>query len=431
LRRSIYILIILLCGIHSNAQEAMYVPATATIYIGSKQPVSVFGHFLNEGNVGMDQNGSCYFFGKIFHNATTAKLTDASLTGNSQSGGTFIFQQPNPVYGDLGQQLLDAAYADNNSQGPSFSRLAINNANGVAITSDVNIIGNVQFIDGRLYHNKHIVVLGDSTTPATVTGYNDQRFFVTGKDIDGGSLKIRSLGACCITTFPIGTDDNNYAPVQLRNLSTKDDYYVSAFTTETGSGIPALLPPDSSINIIWKIRTTQNLYHNTEISLQHNVANEGAAFSYMRLKSYITMATAGGWDKPASINTPQTPGNITTGGMQFSTMVNRRSLNIGNTAAFISKKVQVPKVKLVIPNAFSPNADGINDTWEIRLLNEFPDCRVEIFERNGQRIYSSIGYNNPWNGTLNGKALPVATYYYIIDLKNGEPPLSGSITILR
>jgi CHU_C Type IX secretion signal domain len=47
---------------------------------------------------------------------------------------------------------------------------------------------------------------------------------------------------------------------------------------------------------------------------------------------------------------------------------------------------------------------------------------------------STGGYSSaPWNGTYynNGKALPVGTYFYIINLENGKAPLSGSVSIIR
>lgn len=85
----------------------------------------------------------------------------------------------------------------------------------------------------------------------------------------------------------------------------------------------------------------------------------------------------------------------------------------------------------VIPNIFSPNGDGINDTWAIQYLDSYPDCIVEIFDRGGQIVFKSTGYPANWNGTRNGKPLPVGTYYYIINPKNGRSTLSGSVTIIR
>ena len=83
------------------------------------------------------------------------------------------------------------------------------------------------------------------------------------------------------------------------------------------------------------------------------------------------------------------------------------------------------------PNVFSPNGDGINDKWVITNLSDYPGAFVEIFNRYGQRIFYSAGYNDPWEGTIGGKPLPVATYYYVINLKNGFQPLTGSVTIIR
>ena len=95
-----------------------------------------------------------------------------------------------------------------------------------------------------------------------------------------------------------------------------------------------------------------------------------------------------------------------------------------------SLKVIALKV-LKIPNAFSPNGDNIHDKWEIDDLKDFPFAEVEVFNRNGHLVYHSNGYSSPWDGTLNGKPLPVATYYYIIDLKNNFPKQAGSVTILK
>lgn len=84
-----------------------------------------------------------------------------------------------------------------------------------------------------------------------------------------------------------------------------------------------------------------------------------------------------------------------------------------------------------IPNAFSPNGDGINDTWIITNLTDYRDNTVEVFNRYGQRVFYSLGYTTPWDGRYNGNPVPVGVYYYIINLKNGFGKLTGSITVLR
>ncbi|HSK12529.1 MAG TPA: PKD domain-containing protein, partial [Phnomibacter sp.] len=81
---------------------------------------------------------------------------------------------------------------------------------------------------------------------------------------------------------------------------------------------------------------------------------------------------------------------------------------------------------LFIPNAFSPNGDGINDVWVIKHLDEYPGSSVQIFDRYGKVVFSSIGYNQPWDGKQNGIPLPSGVYYYIIDPKNGATRRQGS-----
>jgi gliding motility-associated-like protein len=84
-----------------------------------------------------------------------------------------------------------------------------------------------------------------------------------------------------------------------------------------------------------------------------------------------------------------------------------------------------------IPNAFSPNRDGVHDRWEILYLDSYPGATVEVFNRYGQKVFESKGYAKPWDGTLNGKELPIGTYYYLIDPKNGRKAISGFVDIIR
>ena len=99
------------------------------------------------------------------------------------------------------------------------------------------------------------------------------------------------------------------------------------------------------------------------------------------------------------------------------------------------KASDIVKVRVLkgprVPNAFSPNGDGINDTWEIEFLDTYIGCTVEIFNIYGEKVYRNVGYAKPWNGTYNGKPLPIGTYYYIIEPKNGRAALTGYVGIVR
>ena len=85
-------------------------------------------------------------------------------------------------------------------------------------------------------------------------------------------------------------------------------------------------------------------------------------------------------------------------------------------------------------SAFSPNGDGVNDVWSLNWIEQFPNASINVFNRWGDLIFNSVGYKQPWDGTRNGKALPIGTYYYVIDINDSEEAtesLSGSLTIVK
>ena len=63
-----------------------------------------------------------------------------------------------------------------------------------------------------------------------------------------------------------------------------------------------------------------------------------------------------------------------------------------------------------VPNAFSPNNDAFNDTFDIYGLSQFEFSTIEIFDRWGQSVFRSVSYPNPWDGTFRGRAVPAGTY---------------------
>jgi gliding motility-associated-like protein len=88
---------------------------------------------------------------------------------------------------------------------------------------------------------------------------------------------------------------------------------------------------------------------------------------------------------------------------------------------------------LDLPNAFTPNADGINETFVIPGIEDFPKAELIVFNRWGQVVFSAKHYQNDWTGTnQRGKPLPEGTYYYLLQLDIAkEAPLTGHVTIIR
>lgn len=98
----------------------------------------------------------------------------------------------------------------------------------------------------------------------------------------------------------------------------------------------------------------------------------------------------------------------------------------------VTRKVLVKVLgEIKPPNAFSPNGDGINDKWDIKSIDSYPNTVVEIFNRNGQKVFSSVGYAVPFDGTYRNEPLPIGVYYYIINPKNGRKAITGSLTLIK
>ncbi|MEJ5268080.1 MAG: gliding motility-associated C-terminal domain-containing protein [Bacteroidales bacterium] len=85
---------------------------------------------------------------------------------------------------------------------------------------------------------------------------------------------------------------------------------------------------------------------------------------------------------------------------------------------------------LKIPNAFTPNEDGVNDTWIIENIHLYPNAYIHVYNRWGQIIFEAKGSDDPWDGKFNGRYVPVGTYLYIIELFNGTKPKTGTVTVV-
>jgi len=84
-------------------------------------------------------------------------------------------------------------------------------------------------------------------------------------------------------------------------------------------------------------------------------------------------------------------------------------------------------------DAITPNGDGFNDVWNVLDIASYPNAVVQVFNRWGALVHETLGGVGyiAWDGTRNGKELPIGTYYYVIDLNTGDEPQSGPITIIR
>jgi len=90
----------------------------------------------------------------------------------------------------------------------------------------------------------------------------------------------------------------------------------------------------------------------------------------------------------------------------------------------------IPNSKIVLYNTFTPNTDGNNDVWYIGNISKYPNNHLEIYNRYGKQVFMTNGYNNTWDGKAFGEKLPAATYFYILDLGDGNGVYNGTVTIV-
>jgi len=89
-----------------------------------------------------------------------------------------------------------------------------------------------------------------------------------------------------------------------------------------------------------------------------------------------------------------------------------------------------------IPTAITPSdGNGLNDFWEIDILESFSNAVVEIFDRWGTLVWrSEPGYSSPWNGrNMKGEEMPMDSYHFVIQLNTQakDDHVTGIITVIR
>ena len=84
-----------------------------------------------------------------------------------------------------------------------------------------------------------------------------------------------------------------------------------------------------------------------------------------------------------------------------------------------------------IATAFTPNGDGLNDTWVIKGIENFPNSVINVYNRWGNEVYKAVGYQNDWGAIYrdNIKKLPPGSYYFLVNLNDGTAPIDGWLFI--
>ncbi len=153
-----------------------------------------------------------------------------------------------------------------------------------------------------------------------------------------------------------------------------------------------------------------------------------------------TSTASGHWSLVTGSGTITTPGdaNTTVTALALGTNVFVWTLDNGECGATTDTVRIVLKdcLTLTIPNAFSPNGDGVNDVYTIDNIQYYPNNSFIVFNRWGNKVFEAAPYTNTWDGTSQfgaafGEHLPESTYYYVLDPGTGDESFTGYIYLRR
>lgn len=187
------------------------------------------------------------------------------------------------------------------------------------------------------------------------------------------------------------------------------------YAVRTANGCLDFKTQSIAVNPIPKVKISSDLYAFIDGTIQVNATATEPGLNFR-------WSPAAGLSRHDILNPVITADND-----RLYTLTVTSSLNCNET---INVNVHVLR-QFIPPNAFSPNGDGVNDVWKLNHLESYPNAAVDIFNRYGEKVFFSRGYSIPFDGNYRGKQLPVGTYYYMINPKNGKKTIAGSLTLIR
>jgi gliding motility-associated-like protein len=105
----------------------------------------------------------------------------------------------------------------------------------------------------------------------------------------------------------------------------------------------------------------------------------------------------------------------------------------GNQVAkfFEIKRIRPEFSSLFVTNSFSPNRDGVNDNWGVPGIRFYEGARISVYDRGGVRLFYTENPDSRWDGTFEGKAMPVGTYFWTIEIGEKGETRRGMLNLIR
>ena len=259
--------------------------------------------------------------------------------------------------------ISDPGYGTTNASGESSAALNIAGTLDLAV-NHANVI-----LNG---HNLAF------NTSGKIENYSQNRMVSTGNSTDGHMVKEYADNSPFV--FPVGIDEGDYTPATLTPQSA-GKLFVSV--QDYRASLTTGFSPKQGMDRSWHIYSSAP--EKVNMTLQHNVSTDGSLFK--EANAAISQYDGGTkWNYYKTVNTAT--------GIHTSNDVNLIANLLGNGVWFTKYSVNA----LNIPNVFTPNGDGNNDTFEIRGLDLFAENDIIIVNRWGNEVFKQTNYKNTWTG---------------------------------
>lgn len=426
-----FLLLFLPQTIFAQAVNEVYTFPSVGISAHPNSNLNIYSDIFHSGTLVSHNSSIINFYASIWENKSGSRLPDESARGIDGVGGMFIFS-------DL-LQNAQSINSINSLPFNGFPNLRLDNVlNVTADMGNLHVNNNLDFLNGHLILDDVDITVGRAGT-GTITGYSHTNFIVTGSGITGGNLVRHLTANAAAMEFPIGTAVGSYTPLSINYTGT----------------IPQTLKFRVADNVYNKPNFPEYVYKTwmmtstspdagakLDITLQHNSGEEGNVYFRNRTESYISRYDpnlTGLWDVMQPMTT-NTPGSITSRAAIFGAYMNTR-LNISSIkpVEYFSKSVIKKDIDentpVNIPDAISPNGDGMNDIYIITKRLPTDIVRFEVYSRNQVLVYQDFNYQNTFDGIGNkggflGDILPDGIYYYLISVNNAKG-ITGYLIINR
>jgi len=299
-----------------------------------------------------------------------------------------------------------------NHNNQSFSKLTISGGGEKLILADMTIVGELILTDGVITTDNDSKVIFQQG--AIITGGSDQSHI-------NGPVYHQGTGD---KLFPVG-NGTQYLPVEILGITESSEVGINLveFTTPQSFDFNSELSSVSEKRY-WEVDVVSGSLTGTKLSLPVK-GDEGLSSNTTQ---YVVAQSP---DSPIafeSLGQFEFTGNETNGRVVSADAVSANLVSVG-----------VLSEGILVFNAISADGDTRNAIMKISNITSYPNNKVSIFNRWGDKVFEMTGYDNDnaqkvfaGNSNVGGNnELPAGTYFYLIDKGDGSPVVNGYLSLKK